>query len=92
MRSTFKIEAVDYYAHLKPEHREVLQQWLKSKTFLRPAVEEIDNGMFQGEGNYEDKENFKKNYEENMKMLRESVGENGYQYYSVARYERRRKS
>ena len=38
--------------------------------------------MFQ-EKNYRDKENFKKNYEENMKMLRESVGVNGYQYYSV---------
>ncbi len=80
--NTAKTKALDYFAHLKPEHREVLQNWLKSKTFLRPAVEEIDNGMFQ-EKNYEDKENFKKNYEENMKMLRESVGENGYQYYSV---------
>lgn len=75
-------KTVDYFAHIKPEHREVLQQWLKSKPFLRPAVEEIDNGMFQ-EKNYTDKENFKKNYEENMKMLRESVGESGYQYYSV---------
>ena len=80
--NTTETKAIDYFAHLKPEHREVLQQWLKSKTFLRPAVEEIDNGMFQ-EKNYTDKENFKKNYEENMKMLRESVGENGYQYYSV---------
>ncbi len=80
--NTAKTKTVDYFAHFKPEHREVLQQWLKSKTFLRPAVEELDNGMFHDK-NYEDKENFKENFEGNMRMIRESVGENGYQYYSV---------
>jgi hypothetical protein len=73
---------VDYFAHLQSKHREVLQEWLKSKEYLRPAVEEVDNGMFQ-EKNYQDKENYQKNFEGNMRMLRESVGENGYQYYSV---------
>lgn len=73
---------VDYFAHFKPKHREVLREWLKSKTYLRPAVEEIHNGMFQ-EKNYRDKENYQKNFEGNMKMLREAVGEKGYQYYSV---------
>lgn len=72
----------DYFIHLQSKHREVLQEWLKTKEYLRPAVEEIDNGMFQ-EKNYQDKGNFKENFEGNMKMLRESVGENGYQYYSV---------
>ena len=79
---TVETKTVDYFVHIKPEHREVLREWLKSKSILRPAVEEIDNGMFQ-EKNYQDKENFKKNFEGNMKMLRETVGENGYQYYSV---------
>jgi hypothetical protein len=79
---TVETKTVDYFAHFKPEHREVLREWLKSKPFLRPAVEVIDNGMFQ-EKNYRDKENFKKNFEENMKMLRDTVGEKGYQYYSV---------
>ncbi len=80
--NTAETKTVDYFAHFKPEHREVLREWLKSKPFLRPAVEEIDNSMFQ-EKNYRDKANFKKNFEGNMKMLRESVGGNGYQYYSV---------
>jgi hypothetical protein len=80
--NTAETKAFDYFAHLKPEYREVLREWLKFKTYLRPAVEEIDNGMFQ-EKNYRDKENLKKNFEGNMRMLRESVGENGYQYYSV---------
>lgn len=80
--NTVETKTVDYFAHLKPEHREVLQEWLKSKTYLRPAVEEIDNRMFQ-EKYYRDKEEFKENFEGNMRMLRESVGENGYQYYSV---------
>ena len=75
-------KTVDYFAHIKPEHREVLREWLKSKPFLRPAVEEIDDCMFQ-EKNYQDKDNFKKNFEGNMKMLRETVGENGYQYCSI---------
>jgi len=73
---------VDYFAHLHPKHREVLRDWLTTKKNLRPAVEEIDNGIFQ-ETNYQDKENYTENRERNMKMLRESVGENGYQYYSV---------
>ena len=30
---------------MKPEHREVLQEWLKDRTHLRPAVEEIDNTL-----------------------------------------------
>jgi hypothetical protein len=68
-------KTVDYFAHFKPEHREVLRQWLKSKTYLRPAVEETDNSMFQ--------DKYKPYFEENMKMLRESVGEGNYQYYSI---------
>ena len=75
-------KVTDYFAHLQSKHREILREWLKTKKYLRPAVEEIDNGMFQ-EKNYQDKENYKKNLEGNMKMLRETVGENGYQYYSV---------
>lgn len=67
-------KVANYFAHLKPEHTEVLQEWLKSKTFLRPAVEEIDNSMFQ--------EKYKDSFEGNMRFLRETVGENGYQYYS----------
>jgi len=73
---------VDYFAHMHSKHREVLRGWLKTKKYLRPAVEEIDNRMFQ-EKNYQDKENYKTHFEGNMKMLRESVGETGYQYYSV---------
>ena len=38
-------KSVDYFAHIKPEHREVLRGWLKSKPYLRPAVEEIDNSV-----------------------------------------------
>lgn len=68
-----KKKEIDYFAHFKPEHKEVLQKWLKTKSFLRPGVEEIDNSMFD--------EKFKENYEGNMKFLRETVGENGYQYY-----------
>lgn len=73
---------VDYFAHFRLEHREILREWLKNKPSLRPAVEEVDNGMFQ-EKNYIDKENYEKNFASNMRMLRESVGENGYQYYAV---------
>ena len=69
-----KKKEVDYFAHLKVEHKEVLQKWLKIKTFLRPAVEEIDNSMFQ--------EKYKEHFEDNMKFLRETVGKDGYQYYS----------
>lgn len=74
---------IDYFAHFKPEHREVLREWLKSKPDLRPAVEEIDNAMFD-EAAYEDKAKFKENYAVNMKILREAVGEKGNQYYAVA--------
>ncbi len=74
---------VDYFAHIKPEHREVLREWLRSKPHLRPGVEEIDNAMFD-EAAYEDKAKFKENYAINMKILREAVGEKGNQYYSVA--------
>lgn len=66
---------VDYYAHIKPEHREILKNWLETKKYLRPAVEEVDNSMFQ--------EKYKDSFEQNMKTLRDSVGQNGYQYYSV---------
>lgn len=76
---------VDYFAHIKPEHREVLRAWLKTKPQLRPAVEEIDNEMFD-EAAYEDKAKFKENYQANMKFLRETVGEN--QYYEVADFNR----
>jgi hypothetical protein len=72
---------VDYYAHIKPEHREVLREWLKTKSYLRPGVEEIDNFMFHAEA-YPYKANFKENFRGNMKFLRETVGENGYQYYA----------
>lgn len=75
-----KKKDVDYFEHLQPEHKDVLQDWLKTKSFLRPGVEKIDNSMFD-ENAYEDKKNFKENYENNMKFLRETVGENGYQYY-----------
>lgn len=75
-------DETDYFAHLHPNHRDVLQEWLKTKKYLRPAVEEIDNEMFH-EKNYQDKKNYQEDFEANMKMLRESVGENGYQYYSV---------
>ena len=68
-----KEKVVDYYAHLRPEHREVLREWLKTKGYLRPAVQEVDSILYRrnsiSEGNRE--------------FLRETVGENGYQYYSV---------
>jgi hypothetical protein len=80
-------EEVDYFAHLQPEHNEVLQEWLKTQPSLRPGVEEIDNSMFD-ENAYEDKEKFKENYEDNMKFLRETVGEKGYQYYSKGDFNR----
>ena len=73
---------VDYFAHIKPQHREILREWLKSKPYYRPGVEEIDDSMFHEES-YEDKAKFKENFEGNMKFLRETVGENGYQYYAV---------
>jgi hypothetical protein len=66
---------IDYYAHLKPKHREVLQEWLKSKTHLRPAAEEKDSTVYD--------EEWKSTFESNMKMLRDTVGENGHQFYSV---------
>lgn len=66
---------VDYFAHMKPEHRRVLQQWLKSKPNLRPAVEEIDSSAFPG--------NEYGSPEGDLKFLRDTVGENGYQYYAV---------
>lgn len=65
----------DYFAHLKPEHREILRAWLKTKTYLRPAVEEVDNSMFF--------EKYKEYFDENMRFLRETVGKDGYQYYAV---------
>mgnify|MGYP000586647023 CR=1 FL=1 len=79
---TAENKTIDYFAHMKPEHREVLREWLKSKPNLRPAVEEIDNGIFQ-ETNYRDKEKFKENYEANLKFHRETLGEGNYQYYAV---------
>lgn len=65
----------DYYAHLKLEHREVLREWLKAKPYLRPAVEEFDDYIFQ--------EKDKSNFEDNLKFLRDTLGENTYQYYAV---------
>lgn len=44
-----KKKEVDYFAHLKPEHKEVLQEWLKTRPYLRPAVEEIDSTLDKGE-------------------------------------------
>ena len=73
---------VDYFAHIQPKHREILREWLKTKNHLRPGVEEIDNYMFHEEA-YEDKANFRKEFEGNIKFLRETVGEKGYQYYAV---------
>lgn len=66
---------IDYYAHLKPRHREVLQEWLKSKTHLRPAAEEKDSTVYD--------EEWKSTFESNMQMLRDTVGKNGHQFYSV---------
>ena len=66
---------IDYFAHLQPKHREILRRWLKTKPYLRPGVEEIDNSMFTAE--------YKDHFEDNIKMLREAVGAKGYQYYSV---------
>ncbi len=68
-------KSVDYFAHFKPEHREVLREWLKSKTNLRPAVEELDNSIFQ--------DKYKPYFEENYRFHRETLGEGNYQYYSV---------
>lgn len=68
-------KTVDYFAHIKSEHREVLREWLKSKTFLRPAVEEIDNSIFW--------EKYKSHFKENYRFHRETLGEGNYQYYSV---------
>jgi len=68
-----KLRTTDHFAHLRPEHREVLREWLKSKPFLRPGVEEIDSGLFPGNDTPEG----------NLKFLRDTVGEKGYQYYSV---------
>jgi hypothetical protein len=70
----------DYFAHLKPEHKEILQDWLKTKKFLRPGVEEIDNSIFQ--------EKYKDHFEDNVKFLRDTVGKNGYQYYSKGDFNR----
>jgi len=68
-------KSVDYFAHIKPEHREVLRGWLKSKPYLRPAVEEIDNSIFS--------EQYKPYFDENYRVLRETLGDGNYQYYSV---------
>jgi hypothetical protein len=65
---------IDYFAHFNPQHREVLREWLKSKKYLRPAVEEIDSSYF---------ENGKVISEDDLQFLRETVGKDGYQYYSV---------
>lgn len=66
---------VDYYAHLKPEHRAVLREWLKGRPHLRPAVEEVDNYIFR--------EQHKANFEGNLKFLRDTLGRGRNQYYSV---------
>ncbi len=75
-------KTVDYFAHIRSEHREVLRTWLKKVPYLRPGVEEIDGIMFQEE-NYQDKVRMKENFEGEMTNLRESVGSHGYQYYAV---------
>jgi len=69
-------KVADYYAHIKPKHRKVLRSWLATKPYLRPAVEEIDNPNFR-----QGSESDIKEYE---KSVRDTVGRNGYQYYSIA--------
>src|SRR5262245_32308026 len=64
---------VDYFAHLQPEHRDVLKAWLKTKPNLRPAVESVDSIMFQN----------KESAESNERFVRETLGRDGYQFYSV---------
>lgn len=66
---------VDYFAHMRPEHRNVLQQWLRSRPNLRPGVQEIDSYLFR--------EKDKASIEHDMEFLRDTVGQNGYQYYAV---------
>jgi hypothetical protein len=73
--SKLENKTVDYFAHLNEKHKVILQNWLKIKSYLRPAVQEIDASMFQ--------EQYKEYLDENLKMLKEAVGEKGYQYYSV---------
>lgn len=68
-------EAVDHFAHLRPAHREIVRDWLRSKPSLRPAVEKVDSWVFS--------EEWKKDFKDNYKFLRETVGKGGYQYYAV---------
>lgn len=60
-------DETDYYAHIKPAHGIVLDEWLRTKRYFRPAVEEIDNNTFQND----------------QEFFRSSLGEGNYQYYSV---------
>ena len=62
-----KKEKVDYFSHLKPKHQKVLKEYVKNKNYLRPAKEEVDSGI----------------YSDSPKWVRETVGENGNQYYAV---------
>jgi hypothetical protein len=56
----------DYYAHLKPTHRAVLEAWLlKHKPWLRPAVEDLDSVD-----------------NKNPEKIRRILGENAYQFYA----------
>lgn len=66
---------IDYYSHIKPEHREILKAWLRTKEYLRPAVEEIDSRLLQSQN--------KSDLEANLRFLQDTVGKGGNQYYSV---------
>ncbi len=33
----------DYYSHMRPEHRAILRTWLEQRSWLRPAVEDVDS-------------------------------------------------
>ena len=72
---TTESKPVDYFAHMRPEHRKVLQQWLRTKPNLRPAVEEIDSYLF----NQKDGQSI----EESKESLSETIGNDGNQYYAV---------
>ena len=66
---------VDYFAHLLSDHKEIVKAWLKSQPNYRLASEDSDSGLIPG--------NDSEWPEGNVKFLRETVGENGNQYYAV---------
>ena len=61
--------------HMKPWHRDVLQSWLNTKLYLRQALEETDSSTFEDTTDLD--------FEANLRFLRDTVGQNGSQYYSV---------